>query len=60
VKRRSPWVLSVISRLPLILMSPGVYGVIAYTTGLRVREIGIRVALGRNRVGWLPRFFATP
>ncbi|HTS28860.1 MAG TPA: ABC transporter permease [Bryobacteraceae bacterium] len=44
--RFSSWVLSVISGLALLLMSAGVYGVIAYTASLRAPEIGIRVALG--------------
>ena len=32
--------------LALLLTSAGVYSVIAYTTTLRAREVGIRVALG--------------
>ena len=44
--RFSTWVLSAISGLALLLMSAGVYGVIAYTASLRAQEIGIRVALG--------------
>ena len=44
--RFSSWVLSVIGGLALLLMSAGVYGVIAYTASLRAQEIGIRVALG--------------
>jgi putative ABC transport system permease protein len=44
--RFSAWILSVLGGLALLLTSAGVYGVIAYTTGLRTREVGIRMALG--------------
>jgi len=44
--RFSSWVLSVISGVALLLMSAGVYGVIAYTASLRAHEVGVRVALG--------------
>jgi len=44
--RFSSWVLAAIGGLALLLMSAGVYGVIAYTANLRAHEVGIRVALG--------------
>ena len=44
--RFSAWIFSVLGGLALLLTSAGVYGVVAYTTALRTREVGIRVALG--------------
>jgi predicted permease len=44
--RFSTWIFSVLSGLSLILTAMGLYGVVAYTTALRSREIGIRLALG--------------
>jgi len=44
--RFSAWVFSVLGGLALLLTCAGVYSVVAYTTNLRAREIGIRVALG--------------
>jgi putative ABC transport system permease protein len=44
--RFSAWVFSVLSGLALLLTCAGIYSVVAYTTNLRAREIGIRVALG--------------
>jgi predicted permease len=41
--------------LTLLLASTGLYGTLAYTTGLRTKEIGLRLALGSRRaaVVWL-------
>jgi predicted permease len=41
--------------LTLLLASTGIYGALAYTAGLRTKEIGLRLALGSRRtaVVWL-------
>jgi len=44
--RFSAWIFSVLGGMALLLTSVGVYGVVAYTTALRTREVGIRVAMG--------------
>ena len=44
--RFSAWIFTVLGGLALLLTSAGVYSVIAYTTTLRAREVGIRVAMG--------------
>ena len=44
--RFSAWIFSVLGGLALLLTSAGVYSVVAYTTTLRAREVGIRMALG--------------
>jgi predicted permease len=46
--RFSAWIFSALGGLALLLTSAGVYGVVAYTTALRTREVGIRVALGAH------------
>ena len=47
--RFSAWIFSVLGGLALLLASVGIYGVVAYTSSLRAREVGIRVAMGATR-----------
>lgn len=44
--RFSAWIFSVLGGLAVLLAAIGVYAVVAYTSRLRAREVGIRVALG--------------
>jgi len=44
--RFSTWIFTALGGLALLLTSAGIYGVVAYTTALRTKEVGIRVALG--------------
>ena len=44
--RFSAWIFSVLGGLAVLLTAIGVYAIVGYTSTLRAREVGIRVALG--------------
>ncbi len=46
--RFSAWIFAALGGLALVLTSAGIYSVVVYTTALRKKEMGIRVALGAN------------
>jgi putative ABC transport system permease protein len=43
------FVLTVFAAVALVLTATGIYGVVAYTTARRMRDIAIRLAIGANR-----------
>jgi hypothetical protein len=44
--RFSAWIFAALGGLALLLTSAGIFGIVAYTTALKSKEVGIRVALG--------------
>ena len=46
IPRFSAWIFAAMALMALALIATGIYAVVAYTSALRMRELGIRVAVG--------------
>ena len=46
IPRFSAWIFAAMALMALALIASGIYAVVAYTSALRMRELGIRVAVG--------------
>ena len=46
IPRFSAWIFAAMALMALALIAAGIYAVVAYTSALRMRELGIRVAVG--------------